>query len=108
MHLIAKLLDLSVGLPTSAGCSQLDGAPLPASKTLWEADTRAAWESEYKKHLLTRKGSSLLRTKWLRESPKSEIDGLKSDDLEDLSRWSEDVDQLGWMLLMAVVGLDFC
>jgi hypothetical protein len=107
LHLIAKLLDLNIGLPPSAGCSQLDESPLPASKSLWEAETRAAWEIEYKKHLSTRKGAGLLRTKWLRESAKAEVDGLKSGDIEDLSRWSENVDQLGRMLLIALAGLDF-
>jgi hypothetical protein len=104
---MAKLVDVNMGIPPPPGCSQLDSVPLPSSKRLWEAKTRVEWESEYKNYLSTRKGAGLLLTKSLRESTKSEVESMGSDIVEDLSRWSESVDRLGSLLLMALSGLEF-
>ncbi len=93
---------MSLGLPPPAGCSLLENIPLACSKLLWEADTEAKWEYEYKKYLSERKGSGLLTTRSLWESAKLDVSSMEAENLEDLSSWSKGADGFGAMLIMAV------
>jgi hypothetical protein len=97
-----RLLDMSLGTHPPAGCSLLENILLPCSKLLWEADTKAKWECEYKKYLSERKSSGLLVTRSLWESAKFDVSSVEADTLEDLSSWSKGVDGFGALLIMAV------
>jgi hypothetical protein len=56
---------------------------------MWEAETKAAWELEYKKYLSTRKGSEMLRCGDLCRPNDIDVISLGSDVVEDLPNWSK-------------------
>ena len=88
-------------------CPTIENIPLPCSRKLWEAQTRTKWEEEYKNYLLTKRRSRPLLTKALLDSTNAKTGSMESDLLDDLSRWSEEVDGYGSLLIMALSGLDF-
>jgi hypothetical protein len=85
LHLTDMLLDMNIGKIRTPYCSQVDRIALPCSKTMWEADTMATWELEYKKYLSTRKGSRMLKCGDLRQLNDLDVNNLGSNVVEDLS-----------------------
>jgi hypothetical protein len=103
MHLLDVLLNFDIGTPKPADCSAMDQMYLPCSKALWEAETEGAWEQEYKKYLSTRNCGGLLTIGDLRRSNNVSVDEVDKDLIDDLSRWVEEVDSLGSLLLNGVL-----
>lgn len=66
---------------------------------MWLAKTVPAWENEYNKYLSLRHGNKMPTVGALRGAGVAEA----NDDLiNDLSNWSNDVDDLGSLLLLVV------
>jgi hypothetical protein len=103
MHLLDVLLNFDIGTPRPADCSAMDQMFLPCSKTLWEAETELAWEKEYKQYLSTRNCGGLLTIGDLRRSNDMNIDEMDQDIRDGLSRWAEEADSLGSLLLNGVL-----
>lgn len=103
MHLLDVLLNFDIGTPRPADCSTMDQLYLPCGKTLWEAETEAAWEKEYKQYLSTRSCAGLLTIGDLRRSNNLSVDEVDKDLIDDLSRWVEEADSLGALLLNGVL-----
>jgi hypothetical protein len=85
-----------------SGCSHLDELLLPCSKSMWEAETSSAWESEYQKYLCARKSSEMLRCGHLFQMKESDPNAIGSETEEDLATWSKEIDDLGALLLMGI------
>lgn len=99
---MSMLIDMSMGKLRTPSCSYLDGIALPCSKAMWEAETKTAWELEYKNYLSNRKGSEMLKCGDLRQQLNDlDMNSSASNIVEDLSTWSREVDSFGAMLLLA-------
>jgi hypothetical protein len=96
------ILDMSMGTFTSLNCSQLDQLPLPCSKTMWDAESKSAWEDEYKRYLSNIKGGRIFQCGDLRQLCRMEVSSLEHDTVAGLSAWSKVVDDFGAMLLLAL------
>jgi hypothetical protein len=102
LHLMSMLIDMSMEKLRSPSCSYLDRIALPCSKGMWEAETKRAWELEYKNYLSKRKGSEMLNCGDLRQQLNDQdMNSSASNIAEDLSTWSREVDSFGAMLLLA-------
>ncbi len=99
LHLLDKVLDFNVGKPAITTCREFDNIPLTCSKVMWEAETAAAWEVEYKRYLSTRKGKRMAKFGDLRRSSNLEVNTMENDLKEDLSSWAKSIDGFGSMLL---------
>jgi hypothetical protein len=102
LHIVDMLVDTKIGPPQPSGCLQLNGILLPCRKEMWQAETSSAWEVEYKQYLRTRKSGEMLNYSHLRLMKGSDLDGVESDVIGDLSTWSKGVDGLGALILMAI------
>lgn len=102
MHLLDALLNFDIGTPKPTDCNAMDQMYLPCSKVLWEADTEVAWENEYKQYLTTRSCGNLLTIGDLRRSKDLNVDEMNQDIRNDISRWAEQVDSLGALILTGI------
>lgn len=96
------LLDLNVGKTRPSSCGGFDKMPLPCGKGMFSSQTTSAWEAEYKKYLSSRSGSEMPTVKTLREIHGAGHRDHEDDLVKDLLMWSEDLDDLGSLLFMAV------
>lgn len=103
MHILNMLLDLNIGTPSPTDCSVMDQIPLPCSKSVWQAETEAAWEKEYKRYLSTKNCGRILTVGDLRQSNNLDLNSLDTDIKGDLSEWAESVDSLGSLLLSGIL-----
>jgi hypothetical protein len=89
LHLMNLILDMSMSTFNSLTCSQLDQLPLPCSRAMWEAESRSAWEDEYKKYLSNMKGGRMFQCGDLRQMRLIEVSSLGGDVVDGLSAWSK-------------------
>jgi hypothetical protein len=69
---------------------------------MWEAETKTAWELEYKNYLSNSKGSEMLKCGDLRQQLNYlDMNSSASNIVEDLSTWSREVDSFSATLLLA-------
>ncbi|OAQ69638.1 C6 finger domain-containing protein [Pochonia chlamydosporia 170] len=96
MYLFDGVLSSIDGLPTYLG-TELQGLPAPASKDLWEADTRELWETSYSLHLADWP-TGQLRIDELWPMPEEADESAILDRRNRVDRWLEDVDSYSMML----------
>ncbi|KAK9351815.1 hypothetical protein V1523DRAFT_287226 [Lipomyces doorenjongii] len=95
VYLFHNVFNSVCQLPNYIG-EELRDLPVPASKALWEAQTREAWEREYDYHLSTWQGNEL-RISELWRSP----DTGSPERQKRIDQWMQSVDEFG-MALFAV------
>ncbi|KAE8451057.1 hypothetical protein EG329_004729 [Mollisiaceae sp. DMI_Dod_QoI] len=100
LHLMDRLIYINIGKPAS--CTNLNKIPLPCSKQIWLAQTPSSWEDEYKKYLSLRHGSEMPDIGGLQEAYRADARDFENDLVQDLSKWSKEVEDLGSLLLMAI------
>lgn len=96
MYLFDGVLSSIDGLPTYLG-TELQGLSAPASKDLWEADTRDLWEISYSLHLADWP-TGQLRIDELWPMSEDADESATLDRRNRVDRWLEDVDSYGMML----------
>lgn len=99
INLMDQVLDFNIGKPNITACRQFDLLPLTSSKRMWEAETPALWEIEYKRYLSNRQGMEMLRFGDLRKLSHLDAKELDRNLMLDLSNWASDVDGLGTMVI---------
>jgi hypothetical protein len=83
---------------------ELETLPAPASKALWEARKREAWEREYDLYLGNWEGGGLrLGELWLLETETG-----ARERRERVDKWVESVDEFGMMLLAVCMHTHGC
>ncbi|KID84914.1 Zn(2)-C6 fungal-type DNA-binding domain protein [Metarhizium guizhouense ARSEF 977] len=96
MYLFDSVLSSLDGLPTFLG-TELAGLPAPASRVLWQAEERGAWESSYSLDLAGwSTGRLRIDELWPVSSDMGQAAVLERCNRVD--RWLEDVDEYGTML----------
>lgn len=95
MYLFDSMLLAQDGLPTFFG-TELEGLPAPASRALWKAGSRQAWEAAYNVHLAD--WSQGLRIDELWPIPAQLDDSGVLERRRRVDRWLEEVDEFGTML----------
>jgi Fungal specific transcription factor domain len=102
MYLFDNVFNALARVPTYIA-EELANLPVPASKSLWEATEREAWEREYDQHLAAWEGGEL-RISELWFAP--EKDSPEHRDRVD--RWVESVDEFGMMLFAVCAHIHGC
>lgn len=92
LYLFTKVYSVENGQPDFVAEEQIDVFVLD-SKVLWEAGSRAAWESEYSKHLLNWE-DGMLRISELLVSPETRSEEQR----KRIERWVMGADEFGMML----------
>ncbi|KAK9312625.1 hypothetical protein V1522DRAFT_234122 [Lipomyces starkeyi] len=95
VYLFHNVFNSVCQLPNYIG-EELHDLPIPASKALWEARTRHAWEREYDYHLSTWQGNELCISELWRSPETGSLERQKRID-----QWMQSVDEFG-MALFAV------
>lgn len=96
MYLFDSILSTKEGLPTFLG-TELQGLPAPASKLLWQTNSRFEWERQYNIHMAEwMEGSLTIDELW------PPFLGMSASDVSRrhtrVNRWLENLDEYGTML----------
>lgn len=98
MYLFDNVLSALDGLQTFLG-TELEGLPAPSNKSLWRAQTRHEWETEYNVHLVDwKEGGFRIDETW---PIPTDVLGDEAELLERRNRvdkWLESVDEFGTMI----------
>ncbi|KAK9242967.1 hypothetical protein V1506DRAFT_570300 [Lipomyces tetrasporus] len=102
MYLFHNVFNSICQLPNYVA-EELHDLPVPASKALWEARTRKAWEREYDCHLSTWQGNELCISELWR-SP----DTGSSERQHRIDQWMQGVDEFGMALFAITAHIHGC
>jgi len=93
-YLICRCISVDSGIPGCDAFESFRDLPLASPKTLWEAKTRADWESEYSSYI-TGHETGMLTMGVLIEAHQPSSDPVKS---QLLDYWNSRADSLGNLL----------
>ena len=85
-------------------CEELRFVPAPASKVLWQAQTREEWESAYNRWLARWGAGPFLMGELMKHSTPDPA----SDAVSRQQMWLEEMDEFGMMMLFVVKGAKLC
>ncbi|KAM3555487.1 hypothetical protein MY1884_004433 [Beauveria asiatica] len=97
MYLLDNVLSDQENLPTYLG-TELRGLPVPSSKALWQAPTRARWEKKYNVFLAEWSDSNLAIDELWPIPPQMDDAGIARR-RRRVDHWLENLDEFGTMLL---------
>ncbi len=99
------LLDINIDVPQYSECASFDSMPLPCSAKMWQAESRIAWEAEYKNYLSERKGSQMLKFGMLKDSLRLEVCAVERDRVDDLELWCTGADGFCALVITVARGI---